>query len=306
MGKRRVSYVQLLRFYPDSEKINAVSEGAEVLYLRLIAASDDCGRYSGESRWILAKLFTARMITGEVMAEKIEGRLVELENVGLIRRYEVDGKRYLELLNLFRMNRSDVKPVLVFPAPESTSEQPRIDSETEPETDTLQNRNESDTDAGRERDGCGPLEPEPEPEQHRTRTAHGSDSRKKRNRKSGPLAGITESEMRDAGALLKRHRYIANVAPQFGFTRTFASELTFVGMAISALDFVAKQGTGDPVAVFVGNITAGRLFVGEHDEAARRMLNDHRKASNGKPAEFVTAGADRLKSEPPPDPEDFE
>lgn len=153
-------------------------------------------------------------------------------------------------------------------------------------------------------------EPEPEPEQEhlKNKASRVSGSQeKKRTRKSGPLAGITETEMRDVGALVKRHRCIANLLPALGFTNTPASELTFVGMALSALEFVAKAGKGDPVAVFVSNINAGRHYVGEgHDEAARRMLNEHRRHSNGKPAEFVTAAAGRLAAESPLDPEDLE
>ncbi len=46
----------LLKSYPDSEKVNSCSIGAEMLYVRLVAATDDHARYYGDPRMIAAKL----------------------------------------------------------------------------------------------------------------------------------------------------------------------------------------------------------------------------------------------------------
>ena len=54
------SWYPLLKSYPFSEKINAVSLGAEVLFVRLIAQADDYGNYWGDPRMILATLFPHR------------------------------------------------------------------------------------------------------------------------------------------------------------------------------------------------------------------------------------------------------
>jgi hypothetical protein len=68
---RRESFNPLLKSYPDSNRINSVSEGAELLYVRLIAATDDKGRFYANPHWVLAKLFTARMIRGQVTEDGI-------------------------------------------------------------------------------------------------------------------------------------------------------------------------------------------------------------------------------------------
>jgi len=111
------AYNPLLKTYPDSDKINSVSEGAEVLYVRLIAASDDAGRYYGDPQWVLSKLFTARMIQSEVTIEDIKNRIDELEKVGLLRVYEHGGKSYIELFQAFKTLRNDVQPAILFPDP---------------------------------------------------------------------------------------------------------------------------------------------------------------------------------------------
>jgi hypothetical protein len=119
--KARQSYNPLLKSYPDSEKINAVSEGAEVVYVRLIAMSDDNGRYYGDAKMVMAKLLTQRMVDGAVDADEVEKRLADLERVGLIERYEVEGKQYLQMVNYFKRLRSDVDHDIRFPAQDGTT-----------------------------------------------------------------------------------------------------------------------------------------------------------------------------------------
>lgn len=118
------SYNPLLKTYPDSEKINAVSEGAEVLYVRLLAASDDAGRYYGDAEWVLSKLFTHRQIKKQVTAKEIEKRIGELANVGLLRTYTANGNRYVELIDAVKSLRHDRPKSILFPEPscESTTE----------------------------------------------------------------------------------------------------------------------------------------------------------------------------------------
>jgi len=149
---RRESYNPLLKSYPDSEKINAVSEGAEVLYTRLIAATDDAHRYYGDPDFVLAKLFTARMANQQVTSAEIESRIVELENIGLLRRYQVRGVRYIELIGCFKKFRKDVKPHLIFSEPENESEP--VPERTRPE---------DVTDAGRSRAEDVTLDPASNP-----------------------------------------------------------------------------------------------------------------------------------------------
>ncbi len=116
---QRKSYNPLLKSYPDSEKINRVSEGAEVLYVRLLAASDDDHHYYADAGRVLAKLFTERMLAGVVTEKIVDDRLGELARVDLIRLYEVGGKQYLEIVQCFKRFRKDVKFDKRFPGPSS-------------------------------------------------------------------------------------------------------------------------------------------------------------------------------------------
>ncbi len=122
---RGLAYNPLLKSYPDSQKVNAVSEGAETLYTRLIAQSDDFGRYYGEPRFVLAKLFTARMLAGQLAEQSVAARLDELARVGLIRIYEVEGVRYLEMVGLHKRLRTDMMRDSRFPAPTEEGVAPR-------------------------------------------------------------------------------------------------------------------------------------------------------------------------------------
>ncbi len=139
MSTRNEAYNPLLKNVTDSDKLNAVSEGAECLYFRLIAQSDDAGRYSADPAWVLARLFTIRMGHG-LTAKSIADRLEELWKVDLIRFYHINDKRYLEMVNVFKTMRKDVKTKLVYPQPV-----------TEPVTHPLRTRAEHVT-----------LEPEPD------------------------------------------------------------------------------------------------------------------------------------------------
>jgi len=152
MGTRNESYNPLLKSYVDSEKVNAVSEGAENLYVRLIAQSDDEGRYSADPQWVLAKLYTHRMFKG-LKVEEIASRIDELWQVDLIRLYEVDGKRFLEIVGVFRTHRKDVKKKLLYPQPL-----------TEPVTYALRTRNGHVTHPLRTRAEHVTLDLDPEPE----------------------------------------------------------------------------------------------------------------------------------------------
>lgn len=120
MAKGR-AFNPLLRTYPDSERINAVSEGAEVLYVRLIAQADDVGRYSADPKWVVTRLFTQRMFNSEIDVAEVERRINELVGAGLIDLYEVNGKRYLQMVDVFRTHRNDVRPQVSWPDPIATN-----------------------------------------------------------------------------------------------------------------------------------------------------------------------------------------
>jgi hypothetical protein len=156
MARLSNKFNPLLKTYPESEKINSVSEGAEVLYVRLLAASDDAGRFYGDAGWVLSKLFTARALNGELDKPEIERRLCELESCKpspLIKRYWVGSARYLELVGVMKSLRGDVSPQIIFPEQltENGTACPGLVPPTQPQpnpTTTLTSTSTSTTDVG--------------------------------------------------------------------------------------------------------------------------------------------------------------
>lgn len=78
-----------------SESLSRVSMEAELTFLHLVSVADDYGRFDGRPTVLLASLFPTRI--EQVSHEALARWLSELEGEGLIRWYEVDGRRYLEL-----------------------------------------------------------------------------------------------------------------------------------------------------------------------------------------------------------------
>jgi len=112
---KREPWNPLLKSYPDSEKINSVSLGAETLYTRLIAQCDDNANYWGDPMMVLAKLFTHRMVAEEVEVGDVQSWLTELLQVGLIRSYKVGEKEFVRVINCKKHLRSDLKPCIEHP-----------------------------------------------------------------------------------------------------------------------------------------------------------------------------------------------
>lgn len=137
MPQKREPYNPLLKSYPDSEKINAVTEGSETLYTRLIAQSDDLNHYYGEAAMVLGKLYTRRMCAGQVNLKEVQRRIDELANARLIEIYEADGRPYVEIVNCCKDLRADIKPDIRFPLRETNDAGPnpvRIRAESVPST----------------------------------------------------------------------------------------------------------------------------------------------------------------------------
>ena len=96
MARPTKSYQQVLRSLPRSRKINSVSLGAEALFVRLLLLVDPRGRFFASPFRVAALVFVERVESGEVSTEDVGRWLDELETVGLLRRYEVDGDALLE------------------------------------------------------------------------------------------------------------------------------------------------------------------------------------------------------------------
>ena len=84
-----------------SERVDALSWQAEVLYRRLMSVVDDYGRFYGRPALIRAACFPLRL--DHVSDSDIGKWLRETEKTGLVRAYQVEGKGFLELLD-FRQN----------------------------------------------------------------------------------------------------------------------------------------------------------------------------------------------------------
>jgi len=115
---RREPWNPLLKGYPFSEKVNAVSVGAETLFTRLVAQADDFGNYFGNPKQILAYLYGHRFASGQVTATdtgRWRAELVSNPSGPLAVIYEVNGSEYIHLINSRRRLRNDVAPDERFP-----------------------------------------------------------------------------------------------------------------------------------------------------------------------------------------------
>ena len=148
---RREPWNPLLKGYPFSEKVNAISVGAETLFTRLVAQADDYGNYYGNPRKILAYLYGHRFASGEVTATDTGRWRTELvsNTVGpLAAMYTVNGAEYIHLINSRRRFRSDVTPDERFPRePANIEEQATFEHVTR---------------TGRKRTVNVPLDPDPD------------------------------------------------------------------------------------------------------------------------------------------------
>jgi uncharacterized phage protein (TIGR02220 family) len=95
----------------DSDRIEslyragrAAGAQAEVLFYRLLVASDDFGRFDGRVAVIRARCFPLK---DQAQTGDLEAHLAALEAATLIRRYEVEGKPYLEIANARQRTRAE-------------------------------------------------------------------------------------------------------------------------------------------------------------------------------------------------------
>ena len=77
----------------SSETLDQLTAEEERLFYRLLVQADDFGRFDGRAQIILAACFPLRV--HEITVEQVETWLQRLADVGLIRFYHVDGRRYL-------------------------------------------------------------------------------------------------------------------------------------------------------------------------------------------------------------------
>lgn len=97
-----------------SDTIDALGAEEERLFYRLIVNADDYGRLDGRLPIIRAACFPLRT---EITLEALEGWLAQLEAVGLVYRYAVDGRPYFQLVS-WNAHQTVRNKRSRFPAPE--------------------------------------------------------------------------------------------------------------------------------------------------------------------------------------------
>ncbi|MCK4306084.1 MAG: hypothetical protein KAY24_17725, partial [Candidatus Eisenbacteria sp.] len=141
---RREPWNPLLKSYPFSERVNAVSVGAETLFTRLIAQADDYGNFYGEPRKLLAYLYGHRFAAKQVSetdAGRWRAELVSNPVGPLAAMYNDNGSEYIHIINSRRRLRSDVQPDERFPREPASIEENAL---SEHVTRTARTRNEND------------------------------------------------------------------------------------------------------------------------------------------------------------------
>lgn len=120
----------------ESDSVNKLTWAGEVFYRRLMSVLDDYGRCDGRPMILRSKLYPLRI--DKVSEPDIVKWISECETAGLIRKYQVDGKDYLEMFNFgqtVRIKKARVPPPSCkqMQADASTCS---IETETETETET--------------------------------------------------------------------------------------------------------------------------------------------------------------------------
>lgn len=88
---------------PQSESLGRVSRDARLLFINLWTIADDSGKARAASRLLASLLYPY----DEDAPALIDGWLTELEGIGAVRRYVVDGSTYLDIPNWLKHQKID-------------------------------------------------------------------------------------------------------------------------------------------------------------------------------------------------------
>jgi hypothetical protein len=89
--------------FPQSESIGGLSRDARLLFIQLFTIADDSGRSRAASRMLASLLYPY----DDDAKDLIGVWLTELESMGMIVRYVVDGDTYLEIANWLKHQKID-------------------------------------------------------------------------------------------------------------------------------------------------------------------------------------------------------
>lgn len=177
MARVSNQYATVLRTSLGSQKMAAISMNAEWLFQRILVAVDCAGRYHGDAFEVACKLCTARMKAGQIQVPDVQAWLDELENVGLVARYIVEGEALLRVVEYFRPPNSKIKPVFKPDPNEGNAFPSSAESIPLIGRPTQHNTTEHNT-ASSAREGAEPTEAEPPSPDDGLADARASDDRK--------------------------------------------------------------------------------------------------------------------------------
>jgi len=110
--------------FPQSESVGRLSRDARLLFIQLWTIVDDAGRARAASRMLASLLYPY----DDDAHKKMDVWLAELESGQMIRRYDVDGSRYLEICKWLEHQKIDRPSESRLPAYREHSLHPREDS----------------------------------------------------------------------------------------------------------------------------------------------------------------------------------
>jgi hypothetical protein len=126
-----------------SESVDQLSWPGEIFYRRLMSVADDFGRYEGRPSILRAALYPLKL--DKVSEPDVVKWLGECSKAGLVRKYTVDDKEYIEI-SKFRQRLRAMKSK--YPAPSDTrGHPPSSDDIPRPETKRGGNESESETES---------------------------------------------------------------------------------------------------------------------------------------------------------------
>lgn len=99
-----------------SEQIDELSQGAEILFYRLMVNADDFGLFDARLKLIASKCFPLKSID----SKRLQSDIAELCAVGLVSLYEVDGRTYGQIVSWEKHQQIRAKRAK-FPLPTSES-----------------------------------------------------------------------------------------------------------------------------------------------------------------------------------------
>lgn len=130
---------RVLRDTTDSEKVNALSEGAEVFFYRLFMKADDYGIHPANPLLLKSALFPLKHYVSDDMITWM-GECIEQE---LVLKYRVKSKDYIQIVNFGQRLRS-MRVKYPFPNPQTIVSNTPPESETESETESKKLKLESE------------------------------------------------------------------------------------------------------------------------------------------------------------------